>query len=106
MDDQTPAADLLSNTEVPGEPSQTGRWAGWRLMDALNGGDGSKPCPLPGRLSQSAAELFTVMERRYGREQSRLRYEKRHADPLIELGRRELQARMAAHRRGVRGSGL
>jgi hypothetical protein len=103
MDDLTPATDLLSDPEGPGEPSQTARWAGRRLMDALNAvfqlalyrGD-----------VRSAAELFTVMERRYGREQSRLRYEKRHADPLVALCRRELQARRAAHRRGVRGGGI
>jgi hypothetical protein len=35
----------------------------------------------------------------FERERARLPYENRHADPLIELARRELQARMASRRR-------
>jgi len=48
---------------------------------------------------RTAEELFSVMERVCERARARLRHENRHADPLIELARRELQTKIAARRR-------
>jgi hypothetical protein len=40
-----------------------------------------------------------VMEHVCERARTRIRYENRHADPLIELARRDLQTKKAARRR-------
>ncbi len=47
---------------------------------------------------RTAAELLQVMERVSERARAKLRYENRHAAPLIELARRELQMKMARKR--------
>lgn len=96
MDELPSTTDTQSQPDAPGEPVQTGRWAGRRLIDAIN--EVFQLALNRGDL-RTAAELFSVMERRSERDKTRLRYEKRHADPLIELSRRELQTKIDLRRR-------
>jgi hypothetical protein len=97
MEDLSPTTDTGSQTEAPAEPVlAAGRWAGRRLADAVN--EVFQLALTRGDI-RTAAELLSVMEHERERAQSRLRYENRHADPLIELARRELQTRIAARRR-------
>jgi hypothetical protein len=78
------------------EPVLAGRWAGRRLLDAIN--EVFQLSVARGDI-RTAAELFAVMEHVFERARARIRFEKRHADPLIELARRELQTRLASRRR-------
>jgi hypothetical protein len=97
MDDLSSPTDLPSQTESPAEPGlAAGRWAGRRLADAINE---VFQLALSRGDTRTAAELLSVMEHVCERAQTRLRYENRHADPLIQLARRELQMRMAGRRR-------
>jgi hypothetical protein len=96
MDDLSSTTDLQSETEAPAEPVLVGRWAGRRLLDAVNE---VFLLALNRRDIRTAAELLSVMEHVSERARTRVRYENRHADPLIELSRRELQTRIAARRR-------
>jgi len=98
MDDLSSTTDKQSQTEAPAEPVLAGgRWAGRRLADAIN--EVFQLALTRGDV-RTAAELLSVMEHLRERAQTRLRHENRHADPLIELARRDLQTRMAARRRG------
>lgn len=96
MDELSSTTDQRSQIDAPAEPVLDGRWAGRRLADAINE---VFQLALYRRDIRTAAELFTVMERVCQRAQTGLRYENRHADPLIELARRELQTKIAARRR-------
>ncbi len=81
MDDLSPTTDLRSQAEAPAEPVQAaGRWAGRRLADAINE---------VFQLALTRGDLRTAAE---------LRHENRHADPLIELARRDLQSKIARRR--------
>ena len=46
-----------------------------------------------------AEDLLAAMERAWEREQATHRFERRHADPLLDLARRELQTMKAKRRR-------
>jgi hypothetical protein len=97
MGDLSSSSDLPSQTEAPVESvPPAGRWAGRRLADAVN--EVFQLALYRGDI-RTAAELLSVMEHVFERAQARLRHENRHADPLIELARRELQTRIAARRR-------
>jgi len=96
MDDLSSPTDLASQTEVRAEPALAGRWAGRRLADAINE---VFQLALSRRDIRTAAELLSVMEHVCERARTRLRYENRHADPLIELARRDLQTKITARRR-------
>jgi len=95
MDEPSPVTDLQDQPEAPADP-ESGRWAGRRLADAVN--EVFQLALYRGDL-RTAAELFSVMERVCKRSQAALRYDNRPTDPLIELARRELQARIAKARR-------
>jgi hypothetical protein len=96
MDDLSPTTDLRSQAEAPAEPVQAaGRWAGRRLADAIN--EVFQLALTRGDL-RTAAELLAVMEHVNERARTRLRHENRHADPLIELARRDLQSKIARRR--------
>jgi hypothetical protein len=90
-----PGPDPAPQTEPPAESIPAGRWAGRRLLDAVN--EVFQLALYRGDL-RTAAELFSVMEHVSERARSRLRYENRHADPLMELARRELQSKIARRR--------
>ena len=97
MDDVSSSTDQRPQTEAPAEAMLAGgRWAGRRLADAIN--EVFQLAVTRGDV-RTAAELLAVMEHVCERERARLRYENRHADPLIELARRELQTRIASRRR-------
>jgi hypothetical protein len=96
MDDLPSTTDQPSQKEAPGEPVLDGRWAGRRLADAIN--EVLQLALYRGDI-RTAAELLSVMERVCERAQAGIRYENRHADPLIELARRELQTKIATRRR-------
>jgi hypothetical protein len=96
MEDPSPASDVPSQNEGAGEPAVTGRWAGRRLADAIN--EVLQLALYRGDI-KTATELLAVMEHVHERSQARVRYENRHADPLIELARRELQSKSATRRR-------
>jgi hypothetical protein len=97
MDDPSSSIDQRSQAEAPAEPVLgVGRWAGRRLADAIN--EVFQLALTRGDV-RTAAELLAVMEHVFERERARLRYDNRHADPLIELARRELQTRIASRRR-------
>src|SRR5690349_7873066 len=96
MDDLSSTTDLRSQTDAPAEPVLAGRWAGRRLPDAIN--EVFQLALYRGDI-RTATELLAVMEHACERARTRLRYENRHADPLIELARRELQTKIAARRR-------
>ena len=82
---QALARDIEPGPELP----VTARWAGRRLVDAvtevfqeaLTRGD-----------SRMAEDLLAVMERAWERERQKMGFDRRHADPLLDLARRELQA--------------
>jgi hypothetical protein len=98
MDDLSSTTDPESQTDASAEPEPVlaaGRWAGRRLADAIN--EVFQLALTRGDI-RSAAELLAVMEHVCERAQTRLRYENRHADPLIELARRELQTKIARRR--------
>jgi hypothetical protein len=97
MDELSSPTDKLSRKEAPAELD--GRWAGRRMADAVNE---VFQLALYRRDVRTATELFTVMEHVHERSQARVRYENRHADPLIELARRELQSKTTARRRSGR----
>jgi hypothetical protein len=98
MDDLPSSTGLRSETEAPAEPVlAVGRWAGRRLADAIN--EVFQLALTRGDI-RTATELLSVMEHVGERARTRLRHENRHADPMIELARRELQTRIAARRRG------
>jgi hypothetical protein len=97
MDDLSPTPDIRTQTEAPAEPVlAAGRWAGRRLADAVN--EVFQLALTRGDV-RTAAELLSVMEHVRERAQARVRYENRHADPLIELARRDLQTKIASRRR-------
>jgi hypothetical protein len=96
MDDLSPTTDPRSQTEEQVEPVLTGRWAGRRLADAIN--EVFQLALTRGDI-RTAAELLAVMEHVCERARTRLRYDNRHAAPLIELARRDLQTKIAARRR-------
>ena len=66
----------------------TARWAGRRLADVNN--EAFQLALARGDV-RTAEELLAVMERAWDREQARLGFDRRHADPLLDLARRELQ---------------
>ena len=96
MDDPSSTTDQQPQTEVRAEPVLAGRWAGRRLTDAINE---VFQLALSRRDIRTAAELLSVMEHVSERARTRLRYDNRHADPMIELARRDLQTKIAARRR-------
>jgi hypothetical protein len=96
MDEPSSSADLPSQTEARTGPALAARWAGRRLADAINE---AFQLAIYRNDIRTAQELFSVMEHVCERERTRIRYENRHADPLIELARRELQMRIAGRRR-------
>lgn len=96
MDDLSSTTDQGSQPEAPAEPTLTGRWAGRRLADAIN--EVFQLSLIRGDI-RTAAELLAVMEHESERAKARLRYDNRHADPLIELARRDLQTKISARRR-------
>ncbi len=96
MDDLPSTTDPASQPAAPAEPALPGRWAGRRLLDAVNE---VFLLALNRRDIRTAAELLAVMEHVSERARARIREEHRHADPLIELSRRELQSRVASRRR-------
>jgi hypothetical protein len=96
MDNLSPTTDPRSQTEAPVEPVLASRWAGRRLTDAINE---AFQLALARGDTRTAEELLSVMEHVCERERTRLRYENRHAAPLLELARRELQTTRAARRR-------
>lgn len=96
MDELSSTTDLGSQTDAPVEPVlAAGRWAGRRLLDAINE---VFQLALSRGDVRTAAELLSVMEHQRERARTRLRYENRHADPLIELARRDLQTKVARRR--------
>ena len=96
MDDLSSTTDPQSQTDASAEPALAGSWAGRRLADAINE---VFQLALTSGDVRTAAELLGVMEHVCERARTRLRYDNRHADPLIELARRELQTRIASRRR-------
>ena len=96
MDDLSSTADQQTEIEGPPKPMLEGRWAGRRLTDAIN--EVFQLAIYRGDI-RTAVELLAVMEHVHERGQARIRYENRHADPLIELARRELLTRAASRRR-------
>jgi hypothetical protein len=96
MEDPSSTTDQQPEMEAAAEPALDGRWAGRRLADPIN--EVFQLALYRGDL-RTASELLTVMERVCERGRTGIRHEKRHADPLIELARRELQTRIAARRR-------
>jgi hypothetical protein len=96
MDELSSTTDLGSQTDAPAESVQAaGRWAGRRLVDAINE---VFQLSLSRGDVRTAAELLAVMEHVSERARTRLRYENRHADPLIELARRDLQTKISRRR--------
>jgi hypothetical protein len=96
MEDLSSTTDP-SQTDAPVEPVlAAGRWAGRRLVDAIN--EVFQLALSRGDI-RTATELLAVMEHVCERARSRLRYDNRHADPLIALARRDLQTK-SARRRG------
>ena len=95
MDDAS-TTDLPSQTEARAEPGPAGRWTGRRLADAINE---VFQLALTRRDVRTAAELLSVMEHVSERARARLHYENRHADPMIELARRDLQIKVSGRRR-------
>jgi hypothetical protein len=96
MSDPSSSTDQHAQTEAAAEPVLDSRWAGRRLADAINE---VLQLALYRGDTRTAAELLSVMERVCERAQTGLRYDNRHADPLIELARRELQTKITARRR-------
>ena len=97
MDDLSDSTELPSQTETPVEPVlAAGRWAGRRLADAIN--EVFQLALTRGDI-HTAAELLSVMEHVRERARTRVRQDSRHADPLIELARRDLQSKIARRRR-------
>lgn len=72
------------------------RWAGRRLADVVNE---AFQIALARRDVLTAEDLLAVMERAWEREQAKTRFDRRHADPLLGLARRELQTVKAKRKR-------
>jgi len=89
---QSPTGDLpeASAPETEREPDSpaTARWAGRRLADVTNQ---AFQLALARGDIRTAEELLVVMERAWERERAWLGFNRRHADPLLDLARRELQ---------------
>jgi hypothetical protein len=94
MEDFSSASDQVSQSEA--EPVRTGRWAGRRLTDAIN--EAFQLALTRGHL-RTAMELLAVMEHYSERAKTSARFDNRHADSLLELGRRDLQSAIKAQRR-------
>ena len=96
MDDLSPAIGQPQASSREPERSVTARWAGRRLADVVNE---AFQITLAGGDIRMAEELLAVMERAWQREQATHRFERRHADPLLDLARRELQTVKGKRRR-------
>ena len=96
MDDLSPAIDEPQASSREPERSVTARWAGRRLADVVNE---AFQVALAGGDIRMAEDLLAAMERAWEREQATHRFERRHADPLLDLARRELQTMKAKRRR-------
>jgi hypothetical protein len=98
--------DLSPATEPPQAPpaetergpdlSVTARWVGRRLADAVNE---AFQVALARGDTRMAEDLLAVLERAWERERAKVRFDRRHADPLLDLARRELQTVKARRRR-------
>ena len=94
---QASARDIERGPELP----VTARWAGRRLVDAVT--EVFQEALARGD-SRMAEDLLAVMERAWEREHQKMGFDRRHADPLLDLARRELQALKAKRqppRKGV-----
>ena len=67
----------------------TARWAGRRLADAIT--EVFQLALARGDI-RMAEDLLAVMERAWEREHEKRGFDRRHADPLLDLARRELQS--------------
>ena len=92
---QASARDIEPGPESP----VTARWAG-RLVDAVT--EVFQEALARGD-SRMAEDLLAVMERAWEREHQKMGFDRRHADPLLDLARRELQTLKAKRqpRKGV-----
>jgi len=97
---QAPTADLSEvlapETGRGPEPSAATHWAGQRLADV--GNEAFQVALARGDIGV-AEDLLAVMQRAWDREQAKLGFDRRHADPLLDLARRELQMTKAKRRR-------
>ena len=94
---QEPAHDIERGPEA----SVTAHWAGRRLADAITE---VFQLAIARRDIRVAEDLLAVMERASEREHDKRGFDRRHADPLLDLARRELQSLKAKRqppRKGV-----
>ena len=82
---QDPAHDFEQGPEL----SVTARWAGRRLTDAIT--EVFQLALARGDI-RMAEDLLAVMERAWERAHEKKGFDRRHADPLLDLARRELQS--------------